>query len=77
VLKEHSKAHQVIAITHLPQIAGKADAHFYVYKRSDKRTTHTHIKPLSDAERVEEIARMLHGENPSEKVLEAAKELMG
>jgi len=76
VMKEHASAHQVIAITHLPQIAGKADAHFYVYKNSDKTTTHTHIKKLNDKERVEEIARMLHGENPSQKVLEAAKDLI-
>lgn len=76
VLKDHAKSHQVIVITHLPQIAAKADSHYYVYKISDKQKTHTHIKSLTQAERVEEIARMLHGENPSEKVLEAAKELM-
>ncbi len=77
VMKKHAGKHQVIAITHLPQIAGKADAHFYVYKSTDKTTTHTHIKKLNENERVEEIARMLHGENPSEKVIEAAKELIG
>jgi DNA repair protein RecN (Recombination protein N) len=76
VMKQHATSHQVIAITHLPQIAGKADAHFYVYKTTDSHTTHTHIKKLSENERVEEIARMLHGQNPSAKVLEAAKELM-
>ena len=76
VLKEHASKHQVIAITHLPQIAGKADAHLFVYKTSNAATTHTHIKSLSEQERVEEIARMMHGANPSEKVLEAAKELM-
>lgn len=77
VMKQHAASHQVIAITHLPQIAGKADAHFYVYKTSSKNATYTHIKQLNDNERVEEIARMLHGENPSEKVIEAARELMG
>jgi DNA repair protein RecN (Recombination protein N) len=77
VMKKHALKHQVMAITHLPQIAGKADAHFYVYKTSDKTTTHTHIKKLNEQERVEEIARMLHGENPSEKVIEAARELIG
>jgi DNA repair protein RecN (Recombination protein N) len=76
VMKKHADKHQVIAITHLPQIAGKADAHFYIYKSSDKHTTTTHIKSLNESERVEEIARMLHGENPSAKVIEAAKELM-
>jgi DNA repair protein RecN (Recombination protein N) len=77
VMKQHSKHHQVIAITHLPQIAGKADAHFFVHKTTDKTSTHTHIKQLTENERLEEIARMLHGANPSPKVLEAAKELIG
>jgi DNA repair protein RecN (Recombination protein N) len=77
VMKNHAQHHQVIAITHLPQIAGKADTHFFVYKTTDKTTTHTHIKTLNAAERLEEIARMLHGANPSAKVLEAAKELIG
>lgn len=77
VMKTHAGKHQVIAITHLPQIAGKADAHFYVYKTSDKLHTSTHIKQLNEQERLEEIARMLHGANPSEKVLEAARELIG
>jgi DNA repair protein RecN (Recombination protein N) len=77
VMKQHATSHQVIAITHLPQIAGKADAHFYVYKTSTKNSTHTHIRQLNENERIEELARMLHGENPSDKVIEAAKELMG
>lgn len=77
VMKQHAAKHQVIAITHLPQIAGKADNHLYVYKTTEKNTTHTHIKALHANERVAEIARMMHGANPSEKVLEAAKELIG
>lgn len=77
VMKQHAAKHQVIAITHLPQIAGKADTHLLVYKNNSKDTTQTYIKTLSKEERVGEIARMLHGENPSEKVLEAAKELIG
>ena len=77
VLKNHAQKHQVIAITHLPQIAGKADSHLFVYKTTQHNATHTHIKHLTPNERVEEIARMLHGENPSQKVIEAAKELIG
>lgn len=77
VMKKHAQHHQVIAITHLPQIAGKADAHFFVHKTSDKTSTYTHIKQLNETEQLEEIARMLHGANPSAKVLEAAKELIG
>ena len=77
VMKQHAAKHQVIAITHLPQIAGKADTHLLVYKNNDQDTTQTYIKTLSKEERIGEIARMLHGENPSDKVLEAAKELIG
>jgi DNA repair protein RecN (Recombination protein N) len=76
LMKQHANEHQVIAITHLPQIASKADSHFYVYKSSDKTTTKTFIKLLNAQEHIEEIARMLHGENPSPKVIEAAKELI-
>jgi DNA repair protein RecN (Recombination protein N) len=77
VMKQHAAKHQVIAITHLPQIASKADTHLLVYKNNDQDTTQTYIKTLSKEERICEIARMLHGENPSDKVLEAAKELIG
>jgi DNA repair protein RecN (Recombination protein N) len=77
VMQAHATKHQVIAITHLPQIAGKATNHLFVHKTTDAHTTHTHIKTLSETERIEEIARMLHGANPSEKVLEAARELIG
>jgi DNA repair protein RecN (Recombination protein N) len=76
VMQQHAKNHQVIAITHLPQIAGKAQQHLYVYKDSEGEITQTHIKSLSYEERVTEIARMLSGENPSENVKAAARELM-
>lgn len=76
VMKAHAAHHQVIAITHLPQIAGKADAHFYVSKTSEGSKTQTQIQKLTQNERLTEIARMLHGANPSPKVLAAAKELI-
>ena len=76
VMKQHAAKHQVIAITHLPQIASKADNHLYVYKTAEKNSTYTHILTLQNNERIEEIARMMHGANPSAKVLEAAKELI-
>jgi DNA repair protein RecN (Recombination protein N) len=76
VMQKHAKNHQVIAITHLPQIAGKAKQHLYVYKDSEGAFTQTHIKSLNLEERVTEIARMLSGENPSENVKAAARELM-
>ncbi|MCU0441609.1 MAG: DNA repair protein RecN [Bacteroidia bacterium] len=76
VMKSHAAHHQVIAITHLPQIAGKADAHFFVSKTSEADKTTTQIRRLNQQERLSEIARMLHGANPSPKVLAAAKELI-
>jgi DNA repair protein RecN (Recombination protein N) len=76
VMRNHARGHQVIAITHLPQIAGKADQHLYVYKTNDTEQTQTGIRSLNPNERVEEIARMLSGENPSDKVLAAARELI-
>jgi DNA repair protein RecN (Recombination protein N) len=77
VMRKHAQVHQVIAISHLPQIAGKADLHLYVYKSNEGVQTATNIRSLNPQERVEEIARMLSGENPSEKVIEAARELIG
>jgi len=77
VMRKYAQSHQVIAISHLPQIAAKADEHLYVYKSSDGSHTQTAIKQLNTTERIQEIARMLSGENPSEKVLAAASELIG
>jgi DNA repair protein RecN (Recombination protein N) len=76
-MRKYAQSHQVIAISHLPQIAAKADEHLYVYKSSDGSHTQTAIKQLNTTERIQEIARMLSGENPSEKVLAAASELIG
>lgn len=76
VLQSHAKAHQVIAITHLAQIAARAQTHYFVYKQHGTDATLTQIKTLSEQERVSEIARMLSGENPSETVLNVAKELI-
>lgn len=76
VLKKHASRHQVIAITHLPQIAAKADAHFSVFKQTDARRTVSGIRLLNTDERMTELAVMLSGNNPSQNVLSAARELM-
>lgn len=76
VLKKHALKHQVLAITHLPQIAAKADAHFNVYKQSGTDKTYSNIRLLDKLEQINEIAVMLSGNNPTEQVLLAAKELM-
>ena len=67
---------QVISITHLPQIASKGATHYKVYKEDDDTTTHSHIKRLSEAERVTEIAQMLSGSALSEAAVQNAKELL-
>ena len=71
-----SKAMQVIMITHLPQIAGRGDAHFLVYKQNEKNRTVTRIKQLSPAERIEEIARMISNDTPGTSALKTASELL-
>jgi DNA repair protein RecN (Recombination protein N) len=68
--------HQVFCITHLPQIAAYADAHFLVEKKVSNKRTHTTIRLLSLQERVAELARMLGGDNPSEQTLAFARELV-
>lgn len=68
--------HQVFCITHLPQIAACADAHFLVEKVVDDNRTYTTIRCLSRSERVGELARMLGGDNPTAQTLLFAEELM-
>lgn len=67
---------QVIAITHLPQIAAKGASHFKVYKTQDDSGTSTNIGLLNSEERIQEIAQMLGGAKPSETAFMHAKELL-
>lgn len=76
-LKALSGFHQVIAITHLPQIAGLADTHYAVYKMEDKRRATTSIRPLNLDEQVREVAKLMSGAEITEAGLEGARELMG
>lgn len=71
-----AKSMQLLTITHLPQIAGKAANHLQVYKQAGEAATHSNIKPLVREERIMEIAKMLSGENISEISIMKAKELM-
>ena len=75
-LKDVSKHHQVICITHLPQIACFGDSHFLVSKRVSGERTNTHISVLSESERLDEIARMLSGLKTTEKTMEHAHEML-
>ncbi|NOX86483.1 MAG: DNA repair protein RecN [Chlorobi bacterium] len=76
IIKKMSLRHQVIAITHLPQIAAKADQHYKVYKETTGETTQTKIARLDDEGRVEEIAGMLSDEKVSKAAVDTAKELL-
>jgi DNA repair protein RecN (Recombination protein N) len=76
-LKKLSQFHQVVAITHLPQIAGFADTHFVVEKAEARNRTSSGIRKLDPDERVREVARLLSGADVTERGLESARELMG
>jgi DNA repair protein RecN (Recombination protein N) len=71
-----AKSMQLLTITHLPQIAGKATNHLQVYKQAGEAVTHSNIRPLAQEERVLEIAKMLSGESVSGISIMKAKELM-
>lgn len=68
---------QVISITHLPQIAARGCAHYKVYKQDNETETNSHIRRLTDKERVEEIAHMLSGATLTEAALNNARALLG
>ena len=76
IMRTMSKGHQLICITHVPQIARIADRHFYIYKDSTKGKTNTRIKILEGQDRIIEIAKMLSGEKVSEAALANARELV-
>lgn len=76
MMKEMAKNHQVITISHLPQVAAKGDAHYFVYKDSSAGKAVSKFKKLNYDERVVEIAKMLGGNNPSTIAFENAKELL-
>ena len=76
LLSEMSLKHQIIAITHLPQVASFGKEHFKVYKTADSHETHTYIKKLKLEERIEELAKMIGGEHPNPHAVENAKELI-
>mgnify|MGYP005993678217 CR=1 FL=1 len=76
IMQQMSTNMQVIAITHLPQIAAKGNNHYKVYKKEIKGVTTTNLKQLSTDERIVEIAEMLSGKNISDSALTHAKELL-
>jgi DNA repair protein RecN (Recombination protein N) len=75
-LKKLSASSQILCVTHLPQIAGFADHHYYVEKRTEKSRTCTTIEELSPAERTREIGRMISGERVTPEALKHAEQLI-
>jgi DNA repair protein RecN (Recombination protein N) len=76
LLKRMGNEFQLMAISHLPQVAAKADYHFVVEKKSDGKRTETSVRILSDRERVDEIARLMSGERITDSARENARALM-
>ncbi|MCC6279781.1 MAG: DNA repair protein RecN [Saprospiraceae bacterium] len=76
ILKELSSRHQVISITHTPQIAARADAHYFVYKKIADNRTLTNIRLLNHEERIRSLAVMLSGNPPSDAAITTAEELV-
>jgi DNA repair protein RecN (Recombination protein N) len=76
MLTEMSSKLQVIAITHLHQIAGKGQTHFYVYKDNSDTKTVSLMRKLDGDERIVEVAKMIGGQNPSESAIRSAIEML-
>jgi DNA repair protein RecN (Recombination protein N) len=76
IMNALSKKRQLITITHQPQIAGKANAHLFVYKDITGNQIRTNIRHLTGEERITAIAKMLSGEKPTAAALENAREMV-
>ncbi|MEY4334686.1 MAG: repair protein RecN, partial [Bacteroidota bacterium] len=77
LLKQLALHHQLICITHQPQVAAKGDAHFFVFKEENKEgAVRTQMRSLTNEERVLAIAKMIGGESPSETAVLTARELL-
>ena len=74
-MHETASAHQVICITHLPQIAAMADRHFLIEKTVKEEKTQTEVTPLSHEQEIHELARMLGGAAITEATLKNAREM--
>ncbi len=76
IMKDLASSRQVVCITHQPQIAGKADAHYFVFKEIRDDKVKAAVKRLNSDERITAIAKMLSGEKPSAAALENAREMV-
>lgn len=76
MMRKMSERHQIIAISHLPQIAARGNSHYFVYKDNTAAKTISSIKHLQEEERIEEIAKMIGGDKPSKVAFQNAQELL-
>lgn len=76
LMTDMAEAHQLICISHLPQIAARGQAHYFVFKDNSEKKTVSNIRLLTGEERVEAIARMIGGDQPSKIALQNAQELL-
>jgi DNA repair protein RecN (Recombination protein N) len=76
MMQQMAKKHQLVAISHLPQMAAAGDAHFFVYKEDRAERTVSRIRRLTEEERIREIAQMISGARPSENAFRSARELL-
>lgn len=76
MMRQMAQNHQVVAISHLPQIAAKGDTHYFVYKDNSSHRAISNIRKLTSDQSTEAIAKMIGGDNPSESAFISARELM-
>ena len=76
ILRKLSNGHQVVSITHSPQVASKANKHYYVYKQVKGEKTITKVKTLDYEDRIMTIATMLSQDPPSRSAIDNARELL-
>ena len=76
-MKDLARYHQIVAITHLPQIASLGDIHFRVSKRVDEGRTKTDVKRLSGQEHTLQVATLISGDEVTDAAMKSAQELIG
>jgi DNA repair protein RecN (Recombination protein N) len=76
MMQQMAHKHQLVAISHLPQMAAAGDAHYFVYKEDRADRTISRIRELNQEERIKEIAHMIAGAKPSENAFQSARELL-
>ena len=75
-MRKLAASHQLLCVTHLPQIASQANVHYQVYKQTEGESTHSYVRRLSHDERVRELARIMGGEAGNEAAIKHAQEML-